>query len=179
MQIVIGRDIKWPNGLTLDLLAERVYWLDAKLNIIGSCNYDGSRRRTVLYSLESLEHPFSITLFEDYIYWTDWGQETIFKANKFNGEELESVTALKSLQHPMVVHVYHPYKQPEGVNQCQAVNGHCSHLCLPSPKINARSPLVSCACPDELLMQPDGLICVESGNAITLSGFASVIITFF
>lgn len=160
--VIVGNDVKWPNGLALDLIGKRVYWVDAKLNIIGSCNYDGTGRRTVLYSPDSLRHPFSITTFEDYVYWTDWDKETIFKANKFTGKEVEPVTSIRTLQHPMVVHVYHPYRQPDGMNQCQAVNGHCSHLCLPAPKINSRSPLLSCACPDGLRLLADGLMCVEN-----------------
>ncbi|XP_051158653.1 low-density lipoprotein receptor-like isoform X4 [Leptopilina boulardi] len=160
--VIVGTEIKWPNGLTLDLIGKKVYWVDAKLNIIASCNYDGSGRRTILYSPDSLRHPFSITTFEDYVYWTDWDKETIFKANKFTGKDVEAITSLRSQQHPMVVHVYHPYRQPDGINQCQAVNGHCSHLCLPAPKINSRSPLLSCACPDGLRLLPDGLMCVEN-----------------
>ncbi|XP_033227247.1 low-density lipoprotein receptor-like isoform X6 [Belonocnema kinseyi] len=160
--VIVGTEVKWPNGLTLDLIGKKVYWVDAKLNIIASCNYDGSGRRTILYSPDTLRHPFSITTFEDYVYWTDWDKETIFKANKFTGKDVESITSLRSQQHPMVVHVYHPYRQPDGINQCQAVNGHCSHLCLPAPKINSRSPLLSCACPDGLRLLPDGLMCVEN-----------------
>ncbi|XP_053984909.1 very low-density lipoprotein receptor-like isoform X2 [Hylaeus volcanicus] len=158
---IVEDGLKWPNGLTLDLIGRKIYWVDAKLNIIGSCNYDGSGRRTVLYSPSELRHPYSITTFEDYVYWTDWDKETIFKANKFTGKDVEAVTSVRSLQHPMVVHVYHPYRQPDGMNQCQAVNGHCSHLCLPAPVINTKSPLISCACPDGLTLLPDGLMCVE------------------
>ncbi|XP_076645245.1 low-density lipoprotein receptor isoform X4 [Halictus rubicundus] len=159
--VIVDNDVTWPNGLTLDLVGKKVYWVDAKLYIIGSCNYDGSGKRTVLFSLDSLRHPFSITTFEDYVYWTDWDKETIFKANKFTGKEVEAVTSHQTLQHPMVVHVYHPYRQPDGANHCQAVNGHCSHLCLPAPKINSKSPVLSCACPDGLELLPDGLMCVE------------------
>ncbi|XP_071869085.1 low-density lipoprotein receptor isoform X6 [Bombus fervidus] len=159
--VIVDNDVQWPNGLTLDLIGKKIYWVDAKLNIIGSCNYDGSGVRTVLYSPEVLRHPFSITTFEDYVYWTDWDKEAIFKANKFTGQSVEAVTSLRTLKYPMVVHVYHPYRQPDGMNQCQAVNGHCSHLCLPAPRINSKSPLLSCACPDGLRLLPDGLMCVE------------------
>lgn len=61
----------------------------------------------------------------------------------------------------MVLHVYHPYRQPDGVNYCAAVNGHCSHLCLPAPQINPRSPKISCGCPDGLVLMADGLMCTE------------------
>ncbi|XP_017755666.1 PREDICTED: very low-density lipoprotein receptor-like isoform X1 [Eufriesea mexicana] len=159
--VIVDNGVQWPNGLTLDLIGKKVYWVDAKLNMIGSCNYDGSGVRRVLFSPKVLRHPFSITTFEDYVYWTDWDKEAIFKANKFNGQSVEAVTSLRTLKYPMVVHVYHPYRQPDGMNQCQAVNGHCSHLCLPAPRINSKSPLLSCACPDGLRLLPDGLMCVE------------------
>lgn len=66
----------------------------------------------------------------------------------------------------MVIHVYHPYRQPDGENYCQAVNGHCSHLCLPAPQINAHSPRISCACPENLRMISDGLTCVQDGELL-------------
>ncbi|KAM8705429.1 hypothetical protein ACLKA7_009824 [Drosophila subpalustris] len=163
---IINYDIKWPNGITLDLVLKRIYWVDGKLNVISSANYDGSQRRQILYSTEYLRHPFSITTFEDYIYWSDWEKQTVFKANKFTGEGVEPITAVHMLQHPMVVHVYHPYRQPDGINHCQSVNGHCSHLCLPAPRINERSPRISCACPTGLKLMADGLMCVEDHNGL-------------
>lgn len=93
-QAIVTHDIKWPNGLTLDLVKERIYWVDAKLNMISSCNYDGTKRETILYSIDTLRHPFSITTFEDWVYWTDWDKETIFKANKFSGKDVSPVAAL-------------------------------------------------------------------------------------
>ncbi|XP_062714840.1 low-density lipoprotein receptor isoform X4 [Aedes albopictus] len=169
-QVIVTYEVKWPNGITLDLVRKRVYWVDAKLNTISSCDYDGSQRTVVLYSADFLRHPFSITTFEDYVYWTDWDKEAVFKANKFNGKDIEPVTAMHMLQHPMTIHVYHPYRQPDGTNHCQAVNGHCSHLCLPAPQINGRSPKISCACPTGLKLMDDGLMCVEDETVTTARG---------
>lgn len=169
-QVIVTYEVKWPNGITLDLVRKRVYWVDAKLNTISSCDYDGSKRTVVLYSADYLRHPFSITTFEDYVYWTDWDKEAVFKASKFNGKDIEPVTAMHMLQHPMTIHVYHPYRQPDGTNHCQAVNGHCSHLCLPAPQINSRSPKISCACPTGLKLMDDGLMCVEDVSATTARG---------
>ncbi|XP_047024157.1 low-density lipoprotein receptor isoform X2 [Helicoverpa zea] len=164
-QTIVSYDVKWPNGLTLDLVRKRVYWVDAKMNMISSCNYDGTGRRVILYSTDVLRHPFSITTFEDWVYWTDWDKAAVYRANKFNGKDIEAITPTHNLQNPMVIHVYHPYRQPDGVNHCAAVNGHCSHLCLPAPRIGANSPRVSCACPNGLRLLPDNQMCVED-NAI-------------
>lgn len=92
-QTIVTYEVKWPNGLTLDLVKKRVYWVDAKLNVISSCNYNGSGRRVILYSPETLRHPFSITTFEDWVYWTDWDKSAVYKANKFTGKDVTAVTA--------------------------------------------------------------------------------------
>lgn len=91
---IVNYDVKWPNGITLDLVRKRIYWVDGKLNIIASANYDGSERRQILYSTEYLRHPFSITTFEDHVYWTDWDKQTVFKANKFTGSDVQAITAI-------------------------------------------------------------------------------------
>ncbi|KAL4716569.1 hypothetical protein ACJJTC_010233 [Scirpophaga incertulas] len=177
-ETIVSYDVKWPNGLTLDLVRKRVYWVDAKMNTISSCDYDGSHRRVILYSTDVLRHPFSITTFEDSVYWTDWDKTAVYRANKFNGKDVEAITSTHTLQNPMVIHVYHPYRQPDGVNHCAAVNGHCSHLCLPAPRIGSHSPRVSCACPNGLRLLPDNQMCVEdsvpetpkTGTGISNSG---------
>lgn len=63
-EIIVSTGLKWPNGLTLDLVQKRVYWVDAKMNSISSVNYDGSDRRLILQDPSALAHPFSITTFE-------------------------------------------------------------------------------------------------------------------
>lgn len=163
-QAIVKHDVRWPNGLTLDLVKRRVYWVDAKLNLISSCDYEGRNRRVVLSSPEYLRHPFSITTFEDWVYWTDWDKAAVFKANKFNGKDVQAVTSTEMISNPMVIHVYHPYRQPDSENYCQAINGHCSHLCLPSPRLNGKSPKVSCACPDGYTMHEGGRICVRTST---------------
>ena len=38
------REIYWPNGLTIDLVEQKLYWADAKLSFIHKANLDGSAR---------------------------------------------------------------------------------------------------------------------------------------
>ena len=96
-QVLIDSHIKWPNGITLDRADRRLFWVDAKMDIIGSCDYgpynnssmplfegkwkkaifsvcvllflllDGSNRRVVLAGGPAIGHPFSISVFEDWI----------------------------------------------------------------------------------------------------------------
>lgn len=146
----------------MDLIGEKIFWIDVKLNTISSCNYDGSFRKTVLHSSIYLKHPFSITLFEDLMYWSEWSKRTIFRANKFNGTEITAMVS-SFLEKPMTVKVYHPYKQPDGINHCQVVNGRCSHLCLPKPKKNLTSLPFSCACPNGWILLQDNAICSAKG----------------
>ncbi|XP_066247393.1 very low-density lipoprotein receptor-like isoform X2 [Euwallacea similis] len=166
-QAIVTYDVRWPNGLTLDLVKKRLYWVDAKLNTISVCDWDGRNRKLILFSTTALRHPFSITTFEDWLYWTDWDRAAVFRANKFTGKDLSPITATEMVQNPMVIHVYHPYRQPDSENHCQPVNGHCSHLCLPAPRLTSRAPLISCACPEGLRMLSDGLTCIQDETITT------------
>ena len=100
----------WPNGITIDFTARRIFWTDARRKVIESSNLDGSDRRLVIRIQQ--QHPFSITVFKDIIYWADWKNQAIFKANKFTGEnktmivrELKTLTGLE---------IYDPLRQPKG-----------------------------------------------------------------
>ncbi|XP_059098508.1 very low-density lipoprotein receptor-like isoform X2 [Tigriopus californicus] len=157
--VIVSESVRWPNGITLDLVLERVYWIDAKLNLVGSADLDGAHSRVVFYSPDQLKHPFSISLFEDWMYWTDWDKNAIFKANKFNGSDVMPVTAMNMKQIPMVVHVYHPYRQPDTTNHCLPLNGRCSHICLPAPQLTKRSAKTTCFCPLGMKLGQDNLNC--------------------
>ena len=91
-RIIVKDEVRWPNGLTIDLALEKLYWVDAKLNTIGSANLDGSHARIILYSTAFLKHPFSISVFEDLMFWTEWDSHAIYQANKFTGANITSVT---------------------------------------------------------------------------------------
>ncbi len=167
-QTVVDRSVRWPNGVTIDLVQDRIYWVDAKLNLVGSADLDGANSRVVLYSQETLRHPFSITLFEDWMYWTDWDKNAVFRADKFNGSTVEPVTSLNMRQIPMAVHVYHPYRQPDTTNHCLPFNGRCSHICLPAPQLTKKSAKTTCACPDGMKLDKDGLNCQVDRKYIPL-----------
>ncbi len=45
--VIVSKGVKWPNGITLDLVLDRIFWVDAKLNLIGSADLDGANTRFV------------------------------------------------------------------------------------------------------------------------------------
>lgn len=153
--IVTAPHVYWPNGITIDLPNNDLYWCDGKLNTISKARLDGTQIEVVLFSPSVLRLPYSITVFEDRLYWTDWSQLALYSANKFNGEDIHNVSAGHLLESPKVVHVFHEYRQPSGENVC---DGHtCSHLCIRSPMGMAK-----CMCPDGLLLSTrDSISCLE------------------
>jgi hypothetical protein len=155
--VVISNDVKWPNGLALDLVTKKICWADAKLHTLSCADYNGDNQRVIISSPLIVKHPFSIDIFEDWIYWSDWESEAIHRMNKFNGEERTDI--LNEIYSPMDIHIYHPYKQPNGTNHCSNMNGHCSHLCLPTPYINDHSPRYTCACPDGMKLTSNEVTC--------------------
>lgn len=40
-QVLVRRSLRWPVGLAVDLLQNRIYWTDEKLHCIGSATLDG------------------------------------------------------------------------------------------------------------------------------------------
>lgn len=40
--------VQWPNGIAIDYIAERIYWVDAKLDYIASSNLDGKQFKKIL-----------------------------------------------------------------------------------------------------------------------------------
>lgn len=112
-QVIVNKNIGWPNGFTMDYTLNRIWWTDAKsgLNTIESADLNGNHRRIVLKS-GSLEHPFGISVFQDNVYWTDWQGGKLFKANKFTGGE--EVALASHLLGVMDVAVFHQQRQPLG-----------------------------------------------------------------
>jgi low density lipoprotein-related protein 2 len=60
---LITTDIKWPNGLTIDFDADKLYWADAYYDKIESSNLDGNFRQV----LTAAFHPFAITVHNHFI----------------------------------------------------------------------------------------------------------------
>ena len=108
--IVIDKDIFWPNGLTLDYDSSKIFWVDAKLHFIHSCDFDGSNRNKVVEG--ELPHPFALTVYKESLYWTDWQTQSIHRCNKVTGGDRHRVH--DNILSPMDIHAYSKDRQPTG-----------------------------------------------------------------
>ncbi|KAK6321281.1 hypothetical protein J4Q44_G00082570 [Coregonus suidteri] len=157
--VIVEDRITWPNGLTLDFINDRIYWADAREDYIEFASLDGTNRHTVLR--QDIPHIFAMTLFEEYIYWTDWETRSINRCHKTLGTN--KTMLISTLHRPMDIHIYHPYRQPEGMmanHPCQTNNGGCSNLCLLSPGGGYK-----CACPTNFYLSSDGRQCMSNCTA--------------
>lgn len=121
---LVTENIFWPNGLTVDLETETVYWVDGKLHVLQAIQWDGSDRRTIV---SNLPYPYSVTLLQSMvIFWTDWKLHSIQTLHR---GEVKKV--LYNTNSPIAVKVYDARLQPKiGENPCGQNNGNCSHMCL-------------------------------------------------
>lgn len=159
--VIINTKIYWPNGLTLDIATQRVYFADSKLDFIDFCYYNGTGRQQVLAGSHYLLHPHSLTLFEDTLYWTDRQLNRVLSAHKFRGNNLTVVSHL--ISQPLSIHVHHPSLQPiSDKNPCD--DNPCQHICLLSP---SSSTGYSCKCKPGYTQHPGG-VCSEGDMAFLM-----------
>ncbi|XP_059560178.1 low-density lipoprotein receptor-related protein 2 [Myotis daubentonii] len=166
--VIVQDKILWPNGLTIDYPNRLLYFLDAYLDYLDFCDYDGQHRRQVIASDLILRHPYALTIFEDSVYWTDRATEQVTQANKWHGGQ--QAVAIYNVHQPLGIVAVHPAKQPNDVNSCASAP--CSHLCLLSSK---RPQLYSCACPSGWSLSPDSVTCLRDDQPFLITVRRSVI----
>ncbi|KAK7915952.1 hypothetical protein WMY93_011713 [Mugilogobius chulae] len=125
--IIIGSDVRTPNGLAIDHRAEKLYFSDATLDKIERCEYDGSRRYVVLKN--EPVHPFGLAVYGDYLFWTDWVRRAVLRADKYTGGEMKVLRADIPQQPMGIIAVANDTNSCE-FSQCRVNNGGCQDLCL-------------------------------------------------
>lgn len=148
---VVHNELGWPNGITLDLINQKIYWCDARFDRIEYANMDGTDRRALI--TDNLPHPFGFSLMGAHLYWTDWQRRAIDRAHKETGgsrqiivDQMENVMGLKAIR----------LGQPSGWNPCKENNGGCAQLCL-----HRHNKTRICACQIDYELTKDKQNCVK------------------
>ena len=125
VQSVITTGIRMPNGLALDLPAQKLYWSDARLDKIERADLDGLNR--VVLTKVMPQHPFDIAVYGDMLFWTDWVLHAVLRTNKYTGEDV--VWLRKEVPRPMGLEVVHNNTYDCAANPCRLLNGGCEDVC--------------------------------------------------
>jgi len=149
-ETIVSDNLHWPNGITVDGVMERIYWSDAKHDLLESSKFDGSDRRQTEVTV--IKHPFSLAVFEDRLFWSDWDLKKVQSCNKVTGQDREYLFNDTKIE-PFGIHVYHPVLEPAQINPCQ--NQPCSHLCL----LAHGGATFTCKCPDNMKLGVDERSC--------------------
>lgn len=145
-------DLSQPNGLSVDLDSERVYWSDSDLDKLEYMSFDGTGRTQLETEATGLLYPFSVSVGGDIVYWSDWETNSIYATHKEHGADdsigyFATIASFPST--PFGVEALLSERQPTSnrkaylfisllfiyyfllyivYNPC--VNNSCSHVCL-------------------------------------------------
>ena len=137
------------SGITIDHVAERIYWVDAREDYIGSSDFDGKNFKKIIANDERVSHPFAVAVLKDNMYWDDWKQSMIFVADKDHGRGV--TTIIGQLAGLMDLKVF-AHSVQSSTNKC--ANSTCSHICLGAPDNS-----FVCLCPDGMVMTNGKCMC--------------------
>ena len=137
------------SGITLDLVAQRVYWSDILLDYIETVDYNGQNRVNIVRGPTYVPAPNRIAVFERTVFWTDNTKQNVQLVDKFKGKEsikhifTPSNTASNE---PVAIKAYHALSQPDSYNPCSKNNGQCEHLCILTARTEQGGLGYKCAC---------------------------------
>lgn len=107
---IIAHNLNSPTGLTVDPVLDTIYWVDTRLQLLYSANFNGNGMHKILDY--SLVRPLSVAVFEDFIFWSNTGSDTLMKCNKFTGTARLTIHRGHVKAH--AIRIYHPVIQPTG-----------------------------------------------------------------
>ena len=112
---IVDSDLSQPNGVTVDYIAEKIYWGDSDLEKIEYSNYDGSERRSVETEGTGLLYPFGLTVAGDILFWSDWGTNTIYATHKVHGTSTNFTEIAVFTSIPYGIEALDPDRQSPGI----------------------------------------------------------------
>ncbi|KAH3831534.1 hypothetical protein DPMN_104803 [Dreissena polymorpha] len=142
---VENHQMGWPNGITIDYVSRKVYWIDSKLHKIGVADMNLKNARFMFEDAKEIQKPFAISVFEDSVYWTDWSTNSIRSVHKVTGQSPRTLNI--GSYSVMDIKVYHPLKQnTTHLKTFKTLCGQlsCDGMCFPTPRNTSQPMAVEC-----------------------------------
>ncbi|CAH2224426.1 prolow-density lipo receptor-related 1 [Pelobates cultripes] len=146
---VTSKAVLWPNGLSIDIPNQILYWVDAFYDRIEMVYLNGTNRKAV-YEGAELNHAFGLCHYGSFLFWTEYRSGSIYRLDQTS----KTVTLLRNERPPIFeIRMYDAQQQQVGSNACRVNNGGCSSLCLAVPGSR------QCACAEDQILDDDGVTC--------------------
>ncbi|CAG0913244.1 unnamed protein product [Notodromas monacha] len=132
--------VEWPNGIAVDLVQNRIFFVDARREFLASANLDGSHYRVIIEGNAKIPHPFGVGIFKEMVIWDDWRLGAVCMANKNTGNGVVRLTDPGGIVMDLKVVAAAQTRQADK-NGCS--NATCPFLCVGKPDGGH-----ACLCPD-------------------------------
>lgn len=163
-----GLLLGWPNGLSIDFQADRLYWCDALLDQIQHSNLDGTDVR--VFTTPSIKHPFSLVIHHEWLYLTDWRLDAVIKMNKENGGSEKVVLSVDEGNRLYGIRIYSLENQPVHPNHpCAKGVSQCQKFCFAVPIVVSTTAAASSSSQATVTMINGTLTSGNSTNSTILS----------
>ncbi|KAL4830050.1 hypothetical protein H8958_013925 [Nasalis larvatus] len=142
-----------PVALVVDNTLGKLFWVDADLKRIESCDLSGANRLTLEDA--NIVQPLGLTVLGKHLYWIDRQQQMIERVEKTSGDKRTRVQG--RIAHLTGIHAVEEVSLEEfSAHPCARDNGGCSHICIAKGDGTPR-----CSCPVHLVLLQNLLTCGE------------------
>uniref|UniRef100_A0A8C9P8W0 Low-density lipoprotein receptor-related protein 5 n=1 Tax=Spermophilus dauricus TaxID=99837 RepID=A0A8C9P8W0_SPEDA len=142
-----------PVALVVDNTLGRLFWVDADLKRIESCDLSGANRLTLEDA--NIVQPVGLAVLGRHLYWIDRQQQMIERVEKTTGDKRTRVQG--RVAHLTGIHAVEEVSLEEfSAHPCARDNGGCSHICIAKGDGTPR-----CSCPVHLVLLQNLLTCGE------------------
>uniref|UniRef100_A0A3P9JHF7 Uncharacterized protein n=1 Tax=Oryzias latipes TaxID=8090 RepID=A0A3P9JHF7_ORYLA len=150
---LVTDSIVWPNGITLDLLNQRLYWVDSKLHTLSSVDVQGGGRRTLIIDEHKLAHPLGLPVFKVDVHC--WKPKSITNKVKIS---LQNTIPKVSTRNTVFI-----LNSPAaGRDWCNTSRSYCDFMCLAAPQVGSHPPKYTCVFPDHQMLASDMRSCAPT-----------------
>ncbi|ESO82183.1 hypothetical protein LOTGIDRAFT_170220 [Lottia gigantea] len=160
-----------PVSITVDIINERIFWVDSHLDHIETVNYHGLDRRTILSGGIQVPSALSLAVFEDYVYWTDATKKGVLKVNMYGGDPEQIYETRGNIVGS--IKVSHINKQPEP-EKYPCKDNICQQICIISHTTDNSGLGYRCLCGAGYQLADDSINCTKIDKFILFASMHAV-----